>query len=208
MSEDATGRVKRRLAAILFAGYRRLLPGDEAESFAGLALLRIEIIEPQVLRFGGHIIGWMSDRLLIEFESAIESVRCAAALAEAVSRLNQSLLPDRRVAFRIGVNFDDIIVEHGDVFGDGVNIAARLKALADPGSVYVSEIVHDRVAGRVDFDFVDLGLRELKNISRPVHVYRMGTDVAMQSAALDAASKALRGGDAAVLLCCPACWPI
>jgi adenylate cyclase len=187
VSEDATGRAKRRLAAILFAGYRRLLPGDEAESFAGLAQLRTEIIEPQVLKFGGHIIRWMSDELLIEFASVIESVRCAAALREAVSRLNQSLLSDSRVALRIGINLDDIIAEDGDVFGDGVNIAARLEALAEPGSIYLAEIVHDRVVGRVDFDFVDLGLKELKNISRPIRVYRLGGEIVEQSAALGGA---------------------
>ena len=187
MSEDATGRVKRRLAAILFAGYGRLLPGDEARSFSGMALLRTEIIEPQVLKFSGHIIRWTGEEAFIEFESVVEAVRCAAALREAVSRFNEALLPDRRVALRIGINLDDIIVEDGDVFGDGVNIAARLEALAEPGSVYLAEIVHDRVAGRIDFDFVDLGLKELKNISRPIRVYRMGGQIAKQSAALGGA---------------------
>jgi TolB-like protein/class 3 adenylate cyclase/Tfp pilus assembly protein PilF len=195
VSEDATGRVKRRLAAILFAGYRRLLPGDEAESFAGLALLRTEIIEPQVLKFGGHIIRWMSDEVLVEFESVVEAVRCAAALREAVSRFNQAQVPHRRVALRVGINLDDIIVADNDVFGDGVNIAARLEALAEPGSIYISEIVRDRVAGKVDFDFVDLGPKNLKNISESIRVYRMGTDVAMQSRARspDVASPASSG---------------
>jgi adenylate cyclase len=186
--EDTKGHVRRRLAAILFAGYSRFVPGDEAESFAALTLLQTEIIEPQVLKFSGHIIRWTGDAALIEFESVVEAVRCAAALRDAVAQMNQALLPERRVALRIGINLDDIIMVAGDVFGDGVNIAARLEALAEPGSVYVSEIVRDRVAGKVEFDFVDLGPKNLKNISRPIRVYRMAGDVAKQSAALDSAS--------------------
>jgi len=171
----------------MFAGYTRLIPGDEASSFAGLALLRTEIIEPQVLRFGGHLIRWTGDEVPIEFESVVEAVRCAAALRETVSRFNQVEVPDRRIALRVGINLDDIIVEDDNVFGDGVNIAARLEALAEPGSIYVSEVVHTWVTGKVDFDFVDLGSKNLKNISEPVRVYRMGSDVARRSAALDRA---------------------
>ena len=137
------------------------------------------------------LIRWTGDEVLIEFESVVEAVRCAAALSEAVSQFNQAEVPDRWVALRVGINLDDIIVEDDDVFGDGVNIAARLEALSEPGSIYVSESVHDRVAGKVDFDFVDLGSKNLKNISEPVRVYRMGTDVAMQSAALRHADAAL-----------------
>jgi len=174
VSEDTKGHVRRRLAAILFAGYSRFLPGDEAGSFAGLTLLRTEIIEPQVLKCGGNIIRWTGDGALVEFESVVEAVRCAAALRDAVAQTNQALLPEQRVALRIGINLDDIIVEDGDVFGDGVNIAARLESLAEPGSVYVSEIVRDRVSGKVDFDFVDLGPKNLKNIREPIRVYRMG----------------------------------
>jgi adenylate cyclase len=103
-------------------------------------------------------------------------------LGEAVSRLNAALLPDRRIALRIGINLDDII-DDGDVFGDGVNIAARLEALAEPGSIYISGAVHDRIVDKIDFDFVDLGPQNLKNISRPIRAYRMETDVAIRSAA-------------------------
>ena len=174
----------------MFAGYSRLLPGDDAGSFAGLTLLRTEIIEPQVLKFGGHLIRWTSDEVLIEFESVVEAVRCAAALREAVSRFNQAQVPDHRVALRVGVNLDDIIVAGDDVFGDGVNVAARLEALAEPGGIYVSEIVRDRVKGKVEFDFVDLGSKNLKNISEPIRVYSMGTDVTMQSVGLGRADAA------------------
>jgi adenylate cyclase len=179
----------------MFAGYSRLLPGDDAGSFAGLTLLRTEIIEPQILKFGGHLIRWTSDEVLVEFESVVEAVRCAAALREAVSRFNQAQVPDRLVALRVGINLDDIIVEDDDVLGDGVNIAARLEAVAEPGSIYVSEIVRDRVAGKLDFDFVDLGSKNLKNISESIRIYRMGTDVAIQSRARppDGASPASSG---------------
>src|SRR6516165_6595347 len=195
MSDDGRGHARRRLAAILFAGYSRLFPGDEAESFADVTLLLSEIIKPQVLKSGGNIIRWTGDGVLVEFESVVEAVRCGAALRDAVTRLNQTVLPERRIGIRIGINLDDVIAEDGDVFGDGVNIAARLEALAKPGSIYISEIVRDRVAGRVGFDFEDLGPKNLKNISESIRVYRMGTDVAMQSRARspDVASPASSG---------------
>jgi TolB-like protein/class 3 adenylate cyclase/Flp pilus assembly protein TadD len=184
MSDDGRGHARRRLAAILFAGYSRLFPGDEAESFADVTLLLSEIIKPQVLKSGGNIIRWTGDGVLVEFESVVEAVRCGAALRDAVTRLNQTVLPERRIGIRIGINLDDVIAEDGDVFGDGVNIAARLEALAKPGSIYISEIVRDRVAGRVGFDFEDLGAYNLKNIARPVRIFRLGGEVAGQWAPL------------------------
>ena len=185
VSEDATGEVKRRLAAILFVGYQRLQPGDESGTFTGLALLRTEIIEPQILKFGGRIIRWTGDEIFLEFQSVVEAVRCAAALSEAASRLNEALLSDRQIALRIGIHLDDIIIlDDGDVFGDGVNIAARLAALAEPRSICISGAVYDRIVGKVHFDFADLGPQNLKNISRPIHVYRMGTHVVANGASV------------------------
>ena len=174
MSEHGKGRVRRRLAAILVAGYGCLFPADEADSFAGLRTVLAEIIEPLVAEHRGNIFKRAGDLVLIEFESVVEAARCAAALREAVAQKNRSLANEERIAMRIGVNLGDVIVESGDIFGDGVNIAARLEALAEPGSVWVSEIVHGQVAGKVEFDFDDLGPKTLKNIRRPVHVYRMG----------------------------------
>ena len=130
MSRDAKGHSRRRLAAVVFAGYGRLLPGDEADSFAGASLVLSEIIKPQVLKSGGNIIRWTGDEVLIEFESVVEAVRFSAALREGVVRFNQGVLAERRVALRVGINLDDVMIEDGDLFGDGVNIAARLKALA------------------------------------------------------------------------------
>ena len=174
MSEHARGRARRRLAAILVAGYRRLFPGDEAERYAGLAAVLTEAIEPLIPRFEGHIFKRGSDLVLAEFDSVVDAARCADALREAVAQMNSTLPSERRIALRIGINLGDVIVESGDLFGDGVNIAARLEALAEPGCIYVSAIVHDQIVDKLDFEFEDLGLRELKNIRRPVRVYHMG----------------------------------
>ena len=173
MPDVARTRVRRRLAAILVAGYRRLLPGDEADRIAQLRGVLTEIIQPLVSEYGGNLFKQAGDLALSEFESVVEATRCAAALRDAIVERNQTLPPERRIALRIGINLGDIIVERGDVFGDGVNIAARLEALAEPGSIYVSGIVHDQVVDKVEFEFEDLGPKELKNIRRPIHVYRM-----------------------------------
>ena len=190
MSEDAKGRVRRRLAAILVAGYSRLFPGDEAESFAELTSLVVEVIEPRIPEFGGNVVNSTGERVLSEFDSVVEATRCAAALRDAVFQRNRALPPERRFAVRIGINLGDIIFEASDIFGDGVNIAARLEALAEPGSIYVSGIVHDQVVDKVEFDFEDLGPKELKNIRRPVRVYRMGGESKDQSEACPAANLA------------------
>jgi adenylate cyclase len=176
MSEVARARSRRRLAAILVAGYSRLFPGEEKENFAGLRSFLTEVIEPLIPEFGGNIFKHTSGLALIEFDSVVEAARCAAALRDAAAQMNQVLPNERRIAMRIGINLGDIIVEDGDVFGDGVNIAARLEALAESGSICVSGIVHDQVVDRVEFGFEDLGPRELKNIRRPIQVYRMGGD--------------------------------
>jgi adenylate cyclase len=181
VSDDPKGRVRRRLAAILVAGYSRLFPGDEADRFAGLTSFLTDIIEPLIPEFGGNIFKSAGDLVLIEFDSVVEASRCAAALRDAAAQMNQSRPNERHIAIRIGINLGDIIVEGGDVFGDGVNIAARLEALAEPGAIYISGIVHDQVVDKVEFDFEDLGPKELKNIRRPVHVYRMGGEKAKQA---------------------------
>jgi adenylate cyclase len=174
VSEDTRGRARRRLAAILVAGYSRLVPGDEKESFAGLRSFLTEVIEPLIPEFGGSIFKHAGELVLIEFDSVVEAARCAVAMRDAVWQMNEVLTDERRIVMRIGINLGDVIAEGGDIFGDGVNIAARIGAIAEPGSIYVSGIVHDQVVDRLDFDFEDLGPRELKNIRRPIHVYRMG----------------------------------
>jgi len=174
VSEEARARVRRRLAAVLVAGYSPLFPGDEADGLAGLRALVTDVIEPRIAEFGGQMINWTGERALVEFDSVVEATRYAALLRDCAAQKNEILRPEQRIALRIGINLGDIVVESGDIFGDGVNIAARLEALAEPGSIYVSENVRDQIAGKVDFDFIDLGPKALKNITRPVRVYQMG----------------------------------
>ena len=174
VSEEAKGRVRRRLAAILVTGLSPLFPGDEKGSLARLRSCLTEIIVPLISQFDGSIFKQTGDLVLSEFGSVVEAARSAAALCEAMARHNQGLPNEQRIAMRIGMNLGDVIAEAGDIFGDGVNIAARLEALAEPGSILVSGTVHHHIAGKVDFEFEDLGRRQLKNISRPVRVYRMG----------------------------------
>ena len=174
MSEESKGRARRRLAAVLVASLTPLIPGDEGGSFARLRSCLAEIIIPLISQFDGSIFKQTGDVVLSEFGSVVEAARCAAALREAVMRHNQSLPNEERITMRIGINLGDVIAESGDIFGDGVNIAARLEALAEPGSILVSGTVHHHVADKVDLEFEDLGRRQLKNISRPVRIYRMG----------------------------------
>jgi adenylate cyclase len=166
------------------AGYSPLFPGEEAVSFAGLRTLVTDVIEPTIGEFGGNVVNWTGERVLAEFDSVVEAARCAAALRDAAMQRNQLLPSEQRIAMRFGINSGDIIIDSDDIFGDGVNIAARLEALAEPGAIYVSGIVHDQIVDRVKFQFEDLGPKELKNIRRPIRVYRMGTEPAEQPEAL------------------------
>jgi adenylate cyclase len=186
--DEAREQVTRRLAAILVAGYSRLLPGDEKENFAELRGLLTGVVEPQIGKFGGNIFKETAEIVLADFDNAVEAARCAAALRDAVAQTNQTLPEEQRIAMRIGINFGDIIAEEGDIFGDGVNIAARVEALAKPGSVYISEIVHKQITDKADFDFEDLGPQALKNIERPIRVYRMAGEMAELSEELVAAA--------------------
>ena len=185
MSEEARGRVRRRLAAILVAGLSRLFPGEEKENFAGLRAFLTDVIDPLIPEFEGNIFKHTADLVLIEFDSVVEATRCAAALRDAVAQHNRTLPNENRLAMRIGINLGDIIAEGGDIFGDGVNIAARIEALAEPGSIFVSEMAYHHIADKVDFDFEDLGPQTLKNIRRPIRVYRMGSETRNQSAGFE-----------------------
>ena len=169
-------RVERRLAAILaadVAGYSRLMGLDEAGTLARLNALRREVIDPRVVEHKGRIVKTTGDGLLIEFPSVVEAVACALAVQGGMSQRNAATPQDRRIEFRVGINSGDVIVENGDIHGDGVNIAARLEALAEPGGVCVSAIVQGQVEGRLDCTFEDQGEQSLKNIARPVRVYRV-----------------------------------
>jgi adenylate cyclase len=166
----------RRLAAILVAdvaGYSRLMGADEEGTLADLQALRREVVDPAIARHNGRIVKTTGDGMLVEFTSAVEAVRCAVEVQQAMAGRSDGPAAQRRIEFRIGVNLGDVIVDGDDLYGDSVNIAARIEALADPGAVFVSNTVHDQVRDRLPFDFEDLGEREVKNIFRPVRVYRV-----------------------------------
>jgi adenylate cyclase len=188
VSEDSRAHAERRTAAIMVGGYSRLLPGDEKENFTELRRFLSTVVEPQITEFGGNIFKETAELVLVDFDDVVVAARCAVGLRDAVVQMNQALPDEQRIAMRIGINFGDVILEEGDIFGDGVNIAARVGALAKPGSVYVSEFVHNQVAGEVDFDFEDLGPQDLKNIARPIRVYRMAGEMAELSEELVSAA--------------------
>ena len=166
----------RRLAAILaadVAGYSRLIEADEEGTLGRLKALRGEVTDPKIAEQRGRIVKTTGDGLLVEFASVVHAVRCAAELQAAMAERNEPLPPDRRIDFRIGIHQGDIVVEDGDIFGDGVNIAARLEGLAEPGGICVSARVREDAAGRLDLAFEDIGEQSLKNIAQPVRVYRV-----------------------------------
>ncbi len=164
------------MAAILTAdvvGYSRLMEQDEEGTLAALKALRAELIDPAIAEHKGRIVKLMGDGVLVEFASVVDAVQCAVAIQRTMPARNLEVPADRSIAFRIGINLGDVIVEGDDLYGDGVNIAARLEALAEPGSVYVSEVVHQSIGTKLDLEFEDLGEHQVKNIARAVHVFRV-----------------------------------
>jgi len=171
--------MEHRLAAVLaadMAGYSRLMEADEVGTLARLRTHRIELIDPAIAKNQGNIIKTTGDGMLVEFQSVADAVRCAVEIQERMKRRNADVPEDRRIQFRIGINLGDIIFDDDDIFGDGVNIAARIEGLAEIGGVCVSAAVHDQVSDRLDISFDDLGEKNLKNISRPVRVYNVVID--------------------------------
>jgi TolB-like protein/Tfp pilus assembly protein PilF len=167
---------RRRLAAILAAdvvGYSRMMQADEAGTLAALKSRRAEILQPLVAKYHGRVVKFMGDGVLVEFASAVDAVECAAQLQQGMKSADADLPADRRIRLRIGINLGDVMVEGSDLYGDGVNIAARLEAFADPGSVIVSRTVFNHVRGKVKLGFDDLGEQQLKNIAEPVRTYRL-----------------------------------
>jgi TolB-like protein len=176
MEPAGQARVERRLAAILaadVAGYSRLMGADEEGTLERLKALRRELVDPKIAEHHGRIVKTTGDGLLVEFASVVDAVRCAVAVQQAMPERNTSVAADSRIELRIGINLGDVIVEGDDLYGDGVNIAARIEALADAGGVFVSNTVHDHVRDRLPFVFEDLGEQQVKNIARPVRVYRV-----------------------------------
>jgi len=174
--ESGSTRDRRRLAAIVsldVAGYSRLMGADEGGTLAALKSHRRELIDPKIAEHSGRIVKTTGDGLLLEFPSVVDAVRCAVDVQRGMAERNQGIDSDRRLEFRIGINVGDIIIDGDDIFGDGVNVAARLEALAEPGGICVSRAVRDQVLDKLSFTFEDLGAQQVKNIARPVDVYRV-----------------------------------
>ena len=169
-------REQRRLAAIVsadVAGYSRLMGCDESGTLAALKTLRREVIDPKICEHGGRLVKTTGDGLLLEFASVVDAVRCVTEIQAAMAAHNADIPVERRIEFRVGVNIGDIIIDGDDIFGDGVNVAARLQELAAPGSICVSGRVQEDVRGKLDIAFEDAGDQQLKNIVWPVRVYRV-----------------------------------
>jgi adenylate cyclase len=176
-----TGPIERHLAAIVAAdvvGYSRLMGADEKGTLVALKAHRVKLIDPLVAAHKGHIVKTTGDGLLLSFPSVVEAVSCAVAVQSGMARRNEGIPADGRIEFRIGVNIGDVIFEKGDVFGDGVNIAARLEQIAPPGGICLSEDAYRQVRGKLDIPIADAGEQNLKNISNPVRVYRIEPSVA------------------------------
>jgi TolB-like protein/Flp pilus assembly protein TadD len=182
----AKARVERRLAAILaadVAGYSRLMGVDEEGTLAALKADRREIIDPKIAEHRGRIVKTTGDGALVEFASAVDAVRCAMEIQRAMAEHNAAVPEDRRIEFRIGINVGDIIIDEGDIYGDGVNIAARVETLASPGAICLSENAYQQMKGKLTLDVSDMGEQQLKNIAQPVRVYRVQLDGATATVA-------------------------
>jgi adenylate cyclase len=188
-SEIEEEGLERRLAAILAAdvvGYSRLMEADEAGTLARLKTIRLELIDPAIAKCKGRIIKTTGDGMLVEFQSVLEAVRCAADFQQRMARRNSDVPPSRRLVYRIGINLGDVIVEESDIFGDGVNVAARLETMADPGGICISAAVRDQVGDRLDLVYEDLGEQQFKNISRSIRTYRIVLDSSASEGTFDA----------------------
>ena len=180
----AEARVERRLAAILaadVAGYSRLMGVDEEGTVAALKAHRRELIDPKIAEHRGRIVKTTGDGALVEFVSAVDAMRCAMEIQRAMAERNAETAKERRIEFRIGINVGDIISDEGDIYGDGVNIAARIETLAIPGAICLSDNAYQQIKGKLALDVNDMGEQPLKNIAGPVRVYRVQLDGAALS---------------------------
>jgi TolB-like protein/class 3 adenylate cyclase len=172
----AAARVERRLAAILAAdvvGYSRLMERDEAGTFARLKTLRCELVEPILARHGGRFVDLKGDGAIVEFQSAVEAVEAAVEIQQAIAEWDTGVPESQRIRYRIGINLGDVIVDGDSIYGDGVNIAARIESLCEPGGVWLARNVRNQVRGKLALDFVPTGRHQVKNISEPVETFRI-----------------------------------
>jgi adenylate cyclase len=180
--------VERRLTVILAAdvvGYSRLMAADEAGTHAHLKALRRELIDPRVAAHQGRIVKLMGDGALVEFASVVDAVQCAVEIQRAVAEREAGVADERRIRFRIGVNLGDVIIEDDDIYGDGVNVAARLEGLAEPGGIVISGTVFDHARNKAQAGFRFLGRQQIKNIPEPVRAYRVLLDPEAVGTVLD-----------------------
>jgi len=192
----------RHLAAILaadVAGYSRLMGADEEGTHERLKALRRQLVDTKIQEHHGRVVKTTGDGMLVEFSSVVDAVRCAVEVQRAMVDRNINIEEDKRIAFRIGVNLGDVIAEGGDIYGDGVNVAARLEALAEPGGICISGTVWDHIRDKLPYSFQDMGERNVKNIARPVRVFAMDADavgsVPLVSAPAQLTSGRRRGTD-------------
>src|ERR1700756_1915727 len=178
-----SGRVERRLAAILaadVAGYSRLMGADEIGTLQALKAHRKELIDPAITAHRGRIVKTTGDGILVEFASVIDAVGCAVAVQRAMVSRNADVPESRRIVFRIGVNIGDIIIEGDDIFGDGVNVAARLETLCEPGGLCISRSANEQIRDKLSLAFADLGEQTMKNIARSIGVFGLAAqDIAL-----------------------------
>jgi TolB-like protein/class 3 adenylate cyclase len=204
--------IERRLAAILSAdvvGYSRLMGEDETGTLARLKAHRAEFVDPTITEYQGRVVKLMGDGSLVEFPSVVDAVECAVAIQRGMAERNAGVTEDECIAFRIGINIGDIIVEGDDIYGEGVNVAARLESLAEPGGICVSRTVAEQVAGKTDVAFEPMGALSLKNIAAPVEAFRIRIDGVSRSANLPPARRWRRSAAAAaavILLGVAAAW--
>lgn len=174
--EAAEPAMRRKLTAILAAdavGYSKSMSHDEERTLRVLAGHR-RIIDGLIIQYEGRLVGTAGDSVLAEFGSSVAAVRCAVDIQEALKTRNEALDPDQRMDFRMGINLGDVVISGDDILGDGVNVAARLESIAQPGGIAISSSVFDQIAGKLNLGFVDRGEQALKNISRPIRVYQLG----------------------------------
>jgi adenylate cyclase len=187
-------RVERKLAAILaadVAGYSRLMGADEEGTLTRLKAHRRELIDPKIAEHRGRVVKTMGDGILIEFPSVVDAVRCAIEVQQGMVERNAQVPKDMRIEFRVGINLGDVMVEDLDLYGDGVNIAARLEALAEPGGICISQTVLNHARDKLSFEVEDAGEQSLKNITRPIHVYRIIVDPRQRQATSQSAERGL-----------------
>src|SRR5580692_11465828 len=169
-------RVERRLAAILAAdvvGYSRLMGRDEEGTLARLKDCRRALVDPKIAEHRGRIVKTTGDGMLVEFASAVDAVRCAVEVQRETAKQNASVPQELRIEFRIGIHVGDIIIDDNDIFGDGVNIAARLEGIAETGGVCISDDAYRQIRGKIDIAFEDIGEQTLKNIAEPMRAWRI-----------------------------------